>query len=241
MAWERVFIPGYGISNMTRTPYGLVETYSKYKDETILAILDPYFNFKTRKEVGIVHEPQANVVVVPMSDYNKDLIKMLQRDSVIDTVCGEQIVCDTPMKERAVHYQIEGGTIKIETGSVRTGTEKIQYIKDNYEENEIAIMAHFIAERKLLEEAFPKTKIYSADGHAEGVDLSDVKKLIIYSMSFKTSKYTQRLARQANHCRMEEIVVDILVCDKPGIGMAVYEAVALKKENFDKNSYERIR
>jgi len=60
-------------------------------------------------------------------------------------------------------------------------------------------------------------------------------------MSFKTSKYTQRLARQANHNRMEEIIVDILVCDKPAIGMEVYKAVALKKENFDKNSYERIR
>jgi hypothetical protein len=35
-------------------------------------------------------------------------------------------------------------------------------------------------------------------------------------------------------------VVDVLVADKPGIGKDVYEAVAVKKVNFDKNSYERI-
>jgi len=100
-------------------------------------------------------------------------------------------------------------------------------------------MEHFIAERGVLEKAFPGVKIYSADGHAEEVDLSGVGKLLIYSMSFKTSKHTQRLARQANQQRTTPIIVDILVCDKPGIGMEVYKAVALKKENFDKNSYER--
>jgi len=102
-------------------------------------------------------------------------------------------------------------------------------------------MAHFVAERVELEKAFPEAKIYSSDGHAEGVDLSDIEKLLVYSMSFKTSKYTQRLARQANHERKQPIVVDILVCNQPAIGMEVYKAVAIKKENFDKNSYERVR
>ena len=235
--WFRV----YGIPNMTRTPYGLVETYTKYHDEKILEILDPIFDFKTRKEVGIEHEPTANVVKVPMGSTNIELIKQLTRDSVIEFPDGTQIVCDTPMKERSVHYQIEGGTIKTDEGYIKCGFDKVNYIRNNYDLDNIAIMAHFIAERKELEKAFPQCKIYSADGHAEGVDLSGVAKLLIYSMSFKTSKYTQRLARQANHNRATEIIVDILVCDKPAIGMEVYKAVALKKENFDKNSYDRIR
>ena len=233
--WFRV----YGISNLTRTPYGLVETYTKYHDEKILEILDPIFNFKTRKEVGIKHEPTANVIKVTMGSTNIELIKQLTRDSVVEFPDGTQIVCDTPMKERSVHYQIEGGTIKTDEGYIKCGFDKIHYIRNNYEVENIAIMAHFIAERKELEKAFPECKIYSSDGHAEGVDLSGIDKLLIYSMSFKTSKYTQRLARQANHNRATPIVVDILVCDKPAIGMEVYKAVALKKENFDKNSYLR--
>ena len=231
----------YGVSHMTRTPHGLVETYTKYQDELILKSIDHLFDFKTRKDVGIEHEPQANVVVVPMGTTNKGLIKQLQDTSIINFPDGTQVMCDSPMKERTVHYQIEGGTIKTEEGYIKCGFDKIAYIRDNYDTKEIAIMAHFVAERVELEKAFPEAKIYSSDGHAEGVDLSDIEKLLVYSMSFKTSKYTQRLARQANHERKQPIVVDILVCNQPAIGMEVYKAVAIKKENFDKNSYERVR
>lgn len=230
----------YGISKMTRTSYGLVETYSKYKDALILKSIDHLFNFKTRAEVGIVHEPEARLVIVPMGAINKELIKQLTTDSVVE-LDDTQIICDTPMKERSVHYQIEGGTIKTESGYVRCGLDKIEYISDNYKDGSLAIMAHFIAEREILERVFPTVDILSSDGHAEGVDLSHIDKLIVYSMSFKTSKYTQRLARQANHNRSIPIVVDVLVSDKPGIGLDVYKTVALKEQNFNKNSYDRIR
>ena len=100
-------------------------------------------------------------------------------------------------------------------------------------------MAHFIAERFRLVQRLSGFTILSSDGHAEGVDLSGYSKLIIYSMSFKTSKHTQRIARQANHNRDTPIIVDILVGDKPAIGRDVYDSVAIKKENFVKASYER--
>jgi len=231
----------YGISKMTRTPYGLVETYTKYKDEEILNILQPYFNFKTRQEVGIEHEPGVNVIKVELSKETKQVIEQTLKDEVF-TLGEYEMPLDSPMKTRMVHYQLEGGTMKLEDRSIFTasGREKVEYIKANYEEEKIAIMAHFIEERLLLVQEFPNATILSSDGHAEGVDLHKTDKLLIYSMSFKTSKYTQRLARQANHNRKTPIVVDILVADKPGIGYEVYKAVALKKVNFDKNAYERI-
>lgn len=231
----------YGISNMTRTPYGLVETYTKYKDEEILKVLTPYFNFKTRKDVGIKHEPEANVVIVPLLAKTKQFIEKTMRDEVFE-YSSIEIPLDSSMKMRMVHYQLEGGTIKLDKGALYLpfGNEKVEYIKVHYAGKDIAIMAHFVAERIMLEKTFPDAKIFSSDGHAEGVDLSGIEKLLIYSMSFKTSKYTQRLARQANHNRETPIIVDILVADKPGIGYEVYKAVAIKKENFDKNSYDRI-
>jgi hypothetical protein len=58
-------------------------------------------------------------------------------------------------------------------------------------------------------------------------------------MSFKTSKHTQRMARQANHNRTSPIVVDVIVLKSPCIGGKIYESVAVKEENFVKNSYER--
>ena len=225
---------------MTRTPYGLVDQKNKYHDEQVLEKIDHLFNFKTRAEVGIEHEPSVNVVQVPLTNYTLNLMEAWASDLVIE-VKGHQLLADSDMKARMVHYQLEGGTLKIDdkVSIELQHQEKIDYIKANYEEKDIVIMAHFIKERELLAKELPNTRILSSDGHAEGVDLHKVKKLLVYSMSFKTSKYTQRLARQANHNRQEPIIVDILVCGEPAIGEAVYTAVAIKKENFVKNSYER--
>jgi len=234
------FFRRYGISNMTRTPYGLQETYTKYKTEEVLQEIEHLFNFKTRADVGIEHEPTVNVIKVPMSKLTRQRMIDWREDRVLELE-GHTILGDSDAKVRAVHYQLEGGTIKIANGiSIRTGRlEKVKYIEEHYDVKTTAIMAHFIAERALLEEKFPDATILSSDGDAEGVDLSHFNKLIIYSMSFKTSKHTQRVARQANHNRDTPIEVDVLTMDKPGIGYAVYETVAIKEENFIKASYER--
>jgi len=230
----------YGISNLTRTPYGLVEQYNKYKDDEILGRMKHLFSFKTRKQAGIEHEPTANLVVVPLDPYTVKLMKELLIHSVIE-IEGNQIVCDSPMKLRVTHYQLEGSTLKLEVGSLTLPTrEKAMYILANYDTTKVAIMAHFIAEREMLQQMFPETVILSSDGDAEGVDLSHIPKLIVYSMSEKTSKFTQRLARQANHDRKTPIEVDVLVGGKPGIGAAMYDSVAIKKENFNKNSYDKF-
>ena len=102
----------YGISHMTRTPYGLVETYTKYKDELILKSIDHLFDFKTRKEVGIKHEPEANVVVVPL---RKDTVKLMEewiKDNMME-IGEHQIIGDTPMAMRSKHYMIEQGVINV--------------------------------------------------------------------------------------------------------------------------------
>lgn len=231
------FFRELGISKMTRTPYGLQETYKKYKTEEVLKKVEHLFNFKTRQDVGIEHEPIVNVVKIPMEDSTKQLLKTWRKDQVI-TINGIELLGDSDPKIRMVHYQIEGGTIK---GIGAIGNhEKIDYILRTYKAGDYAVMAHFIAERDLLSKKLPRgTRILSSDGDAEGVDLSDIGKLIVYSMSFKTSKHTQRVARQANHNREQEIIVDVLVADKPGIGLAVYDTVAIKEENFIKASYER--
>jgi len=237
------FFRRYGIPSMTRTPMGLQETYKKFKDKEILEVIAPIFNFKTRADVGISVEPEVNVIKIKMNENSVLLMSNWVKDRVI-YVDGHEIVGDSDAKLRSVHYQIEGGTIKVDQ-KTWVGThnnlycEKLVYILDNYDLSNIAIMANFIAEREMLAKYLPGVRILSSDGDAEGVDLSDVEKLIIYSMSYKTSKYTQRIARQANHNRVLPILVDILVADKPGIGYAIYKSVAIKKENFIKNSYEQ--
>ena len=230
----------YGIPNMIRTPYGLVDQKNMYHTEMVLKDCDHLFNFKTRADVGIEHEPTTNVIVVPLSSQTVKYIETWETTQVL--VFGEyELLGDSDMKQRMVHYQLEGGTLKLddETSIFLESKEKVDYIKENYDCSKVAIMAHFVKERELLSKEIPEALILSSDGHAEGVDLHKTDKLIVYSMSFKTSKHTQRLARQANHNRDTPIEVDIIVGENPAIGQNVYDSVAVKKENFVKSSYER--
>ncbi len=233
------FHRAYGIPDMAYTPTPR-ETYKRYKDDLILGKIKHLFNFKTRSDVGIVHEPGINLIEIELSEAQKKAIKIWVKDKVLEL--GTHIIPnDSPGKARSVHYQIEGGTVKIEDEPSFRFVEqpKVAYIRGGYDLNKTAVMAHFIEERAMLEHEFGGVlRVLSSDGDAEGVDLSMYDKLIVYSMSDKTSKYTQRLARQANHNRKTPIIVDILVAKKPGIGKMIYEAVALKKENFVKHSYE---
>jgi len=234
------FHRAYGIPKTIYTSYGQIQDYSQFRVKEVMEMVEHLFNFKTRKDVGIEHEPSVNLITITLHNDTKKLMKLWLAHRII-TIGASEIVGDSDSKLRMVHYQLEGGTVKVDDKKsiLLPHHEKVDYIKANYEEENIAIMAHFIKERELLEKEFPKARILSSDGHAEGVDLHRVEKLIVYSMSFKTSKYTQRLARQANHNRDTPIIVDILVGDKPAIGNYVYETVAIKKENFVKSSYQR--
>jgi hypothetical protein len=227
----------YGIPCMVRTPYGQIDQRTKYHTDEVFDKVKHLISFLTRQDVGIEHEPEPNLIEIEPSNTTKELIKTLLRKKVLP-INDYVIVADSDIKMRTIHYQIEGGTIK-DNNTLTGSTEKIDYIKSNYDVDNIAIMAHFINERELLTKHFPNALILSSDGHAEGVDLSHIDKLIIYSMSFKTSKHTQRMARQANHNRTSPIVVDVIVLKSPCIGGKIYESVAVKEENFVKNSYER--
>ena len=62
--------------------------------------------------------------------------------------------------------------------------------------------------------------------------------LVIYSMNFSTSQYTQRRARQANMKR-EQIINVHFILVKGGISEQVYKTVAINKSNFVDKYYER--
>ena len=232
----------YGIPHMTRTPYGMKDKRDTYDKEAVLELVKPIFDFKTRKEVGIEHEPTTKVVVIKPYPKTLELMRQWMKTKVI-TIGDYEILGDSDPKVRTVHYQLEGGSIKIDQKTSIAihdcMPEKINYIYDNYDIDNTVVMAHFIKERELLKKWLPAIKVLSSDGHAEGVDLSMYAKLVVYSMSFRTSKHTQRMARQANHDRRDPIEVDVLVMGKPAVGQEVYNTVATKKENFIKSSYER--
>jgi len=104
------FFREYGIPNMTRTPYGLQEQYNKYKNEAILNKMWHLFSFKKRSEVGIEHEPQINLVKIPLHDDTKLLMKHWLDRRVI-MVDGHEVLGDSDSKLRSLHYMLESGVI----------------------------------------------------------------------------------------------------------------------------------
>jgi len=231
------YFRAYGVSDKTRTPYGLQETYKKCKP-SVLEKCKHLFIYYTRKELGFKQEPKDDVRYVKLDSTTSNLIKDCV-DKELVVLDGVTMPLDSPMKLRVTIYMLEGGAYKNEgTPCVLPNREKIDYILKEWGDSEqLVIMYQYVAEGIKLRNIFKKAQILQGDAFAEGVDLSDKETLVVYSMSFSTSKYIQRRARQANKNRVTPIVVKYLLVEK-GISAAVYEAVAKKKINFIKASYD---
>lgn len=232
------FYKRFGIPKLVRTPYGLKDSKTNYRSEEVLKLAFTGLNFKTRAELGFEHEPETNVIIVDLHKDTKAMIESLKEYGVLN-VSNTLVYADSDSKKRAMHYQLESGTLKVnDNESIRLPYhEKLNYCRKNYDKKKTAIMCHFIEERKMYEE--DGWDVYSSDGHAEGVNLSHIEKLVVTSMSFRTSKARQRKARQADKDRKTPIVVDILVSKSPAIGMSVYDTVYVKELNFVRDSYEK--
>lgn len=143
----------------------------------------------------------------------------------------------------------EAKTIKDEEGKVQgtkfteyhdlSSNEKIDFIKDNWgDSSDLAIMYNYIAEGFKLEKHFKHAKILQATSNAEGVDLSHIDNLVIYSQDFSTARHTQRRARQANKHRQKPIIVHYLLVEN-GVSAQVYKTVTINKVNYVDSLFER--
>ena len=223
--------------------FGTVETkwiggrtlkeYKNAHSHKILPIIDKYFIKYTRKDLGFEHEPEDVLHYIELNQVTKHIYNKLVKD---DFLPDYDFVADTPMKLRTGLYQIEGGTLKLNEETTNLGnTEKIDYIKANFNKD-VAVMANFVGEQELLKKHFKN--VYSSTADAEGVDLSHLDELVIYSMNFSTAQFIQRRARQANKKRSKPIKVHFLLV-KGSISEQVYNAVANKRVNFTNNMFKR--
>jgi len=144
------------------------------------------------------------------------------------------------MKLRVSLHMLEGGVAKIDgVNRVLANEEKIDYIKAIWgDHSDLVIMYNYISEGVKLKEQFTKAVILQATSFAEGVDLSHIRNLVIYSQDFSTARHTQRRARQANKNRTDPITVHYILV-KDAISDQVYNTVTEKKQNFVDSVFER--
>jgi len=233
----------YGLPYLEYIGARQIKKYDKVKDEAVLKLIKPLFTRKTRKEIGFKHEPVDKVHYVTLDHITEKRYKEMSKDFV--TIIGEEeVVAETAVAVLQKLAQLVGGTMKVEDSknateekmaykSFWTGTtEKIDYIKAKWgDHDKMVIMYHYKEEEHLLKHHFKKARILQADTWAEGVSLKDYEPLIVYSMSWRTSKYIQRRARQADMLRGEPIIVNYILTRN--VDEYIYEAVALKRVNFN--------
>lgn len=198
------------------------------------------FVTKTRAELDFEHEPEDKVHYIELSEYTKELYNKLLKDRLVyNIVDDEPLVCDTQAKYRVALHQIEGGTIKLESGYKQLpNREKVDYILATWGDSpDLVIMHNYKEEAKKLALYFKQARILQATSFAEGVDLSMYKHLVIYSQDFSTARHTQRRARQANKQRKEPITVHFLLVKKAA-SEQVYKTVSINKKNFVDTVFE---
>lgn len=227
----------WGIESSIRVAGREIKQYNLVKDYKLLPTIQKYFLRLSRSEIGFEHEPEDKIHYVELTEGTKELYSTLEKHRIAHTKDDIPIIADTPGGLMQKLSQLVGGTMITEDKAFFTGnTEKIDYIKSCFGDcASVAIMHNYKLEKQLLEHHFSKALILQGDKYAEGVDLSHIEHLVIYSMSFRTSKYIQRRARQANKNRNSPIVVHYILSGL--IDTKVYDAVAIKRSNFTARLY----
>lgn len=222
-----------------------IAVYDKVRKAAITPVLEEYFVSYSRKHANFEFEPEDEIHWISQPVELKEIIKKIKTYKIVNLdVRGLRyfMTIDNISKELKVLHQLEGGTLKIDdsTSINLPYIEKINFIKEIFGDHEdIAIFYEYRQEQKLLQEHFKHSLILQGSTFAEGIDLSHIKHLIVYSMNFSAAKYAQRRARQCRIDRKEPIKVHYLL-SKGFISEDVYDCVANKHENFTASIYKKF-
>ena len=240
--WFREF----GIPKLVWVSGRQVMKYDNIREDLMSPIFEKYFVSFSREQAGFEFAPNDKLHYIEVPKIVEQTYKALEKDDILYLPYSPSRRTYTPdniTKQLKLLHQLEGGTVKLVGDEVvYLGGEfnfKIDYIKKTFGDvDSLVIFYEYIAEGELLRNNFQNALILQGTSFAEGIDLSHMETLVIYSQNFSSSKYTQRRARQCNKFRDKEIEVHFLLC-KGFISDLVYDCVANKHKNFTSSIYER--
>ena len=233
----------YGLPYLTYLGSRQIKMYDRMQEDRVMELFGPLTYGLTRKDVGFEHEPENQIHKVNLTGETEKSYTALTKNLVME-IEGQEMIVETAGALLQKLSQIVGGTMKVEIGMKSPtqkeyrsywlgNTEKIDYIKEHWGDTEdMVIMYQYKEEEYLLNHHFKKAQILQGDRFAEGISLKHVNNLIIYSMSWRTSKYIQRRARQADLERTEPIIVHFILTEDK-VDRMIYEAVVEKGVNFN--------
>lgn len=246
--WFKVYAKRDKEGNLPTTRINASTTvvdYSAVDEEKIAKEVDHLFVTYTRAQAGFKHEPKDVVHYIELTEKTKNIYNIIMKHKVISFTLDSTgkdytLECDSPIKLRWALHMLEGGTLKVNDEYIDLGNhEKVDYILKTWGDTEdLAIMYQYKADKIKLDKYFKKALKLQATSYSEGVDLSHIKHLVIYSQDFSTAKHSQRRARQANQNREEEIDVHFILIKK-AVSEQVYKTCSVNKKDFVDSVFER--
>ncbi len=225
--------------------YAMINNYSDAKIALIDEVIQPYIIKFTQEQSGFESKVKEHVIYYPTLCRN--LIERLEKDLIIE---GKEnvILADSGAKLMQKVHQLEGGTIKFESGkSMILNTRKAEFIRDYFEGKKLAIFYYYVEELELLKLVFPNStsdlnEFNTTDKHyigqqyssALGVNLSKAHCLVFYSIGFSGSMFIQARDRLTVKSRTSNDVY--FVFGKGSLTEKIYKVVSQKK-NFTEKMY----
>jgi len=240
MPWESIKVPGYGVPypvQISRTEFR--ESYKLAKPE-LLKYIEQFSVYMTQADAGIDSATEDILHYVELDSLTKVMYNKLLADRVLPIDATHTVVGDSIMALRTQLHQLEGGTIKCDDEYLQLATHpKIDYIKQTWGDVPgLGIMCYYKEELNLLKKHFKHAELYSSIRHAEGVDLSHLDTLVVYSFGFSGAKFIQFRDRCVNVNNKSHINHIHLLLVKDAISDQVYQVVK-DKANFNDSTFKQ--
>jgi len=228
--------------------------YSRGIEDKIMREINPYMLSYTQDQAGFKSEIREHFLYVEMSS----LIYKLEKDLLTNELVEgkeEVVLADTPAKLQSKLMQLEGGTIKFESGnSMVIDDTKAKFIKSHFKHNKLGIFYVFKEELNVLKMVFGDSlttdldEFNSTDKHIalqvvsgrEGISLRNADCLVMYNVQHSAVSYWQSRDRLTHMDRRSNDVYWVL--SNRMIGEKIYKVVQKKKKytvNHFKKDYER--
>lgn len=248
----------YGIPEQIRIAGGqLVNSYKKVK-ASVGAEVQPYAVSMTQAQAGF----KVGVEVVP--HYIEDGEALIRCEQIkkhgVMKMNGYHVLAENPAAVLQKQAMICGGTVLDEDGDpIVWVSKKLEYLaKKVRESKKIAIFTQYIAERELIvDHLYFDKKIKATDdmdlfkagnfnifvgsikSWCEGVKLDFIDCMVLYSLTFSGSTYSQILERMSSYEREDTPKVHVLMV-KDSVEEYIFKAVS-EKQSFNRGFYERSR
>lgn len=219
-----------------------INDYSHARIDLIKKYTQHLFLTYTQKQAGFEVKLKEQILIVPMPEKIKQIIKAVEKENCyLDN--GFEIIADTAVKVMQKVHQLCSGTVIDENQYHIVSTYKSDFLKANFANKRLAIFYKFKSEFDMLKMAFPNFTDNAFDfqsGKAdiflgqfvsarEGIRLDNADAIIFFNIDFSYLSYEQARNRIVSFEREKEAVLYWLFSDV-GIERKIYKAVQNKSD-----------